>query len=89
MVVRKETPSAGKITFSIVKVIVKSNRNDTIYSEISDELRDFKDDIVQRAIHRTSESDSVREKTNNRPDKRRREHTGAGLVNKKLRFLSR
>ena len=89
MVVRKETPSAGKINFSIVKVIVKLNRNDTIYSEISDELSDFKDDIVQWAIHRTSESDSVREKTNNRPDKRRREHTGGGLVNKKLRFLSR
>ena len=89
MVVRKETPSAGKINFSIVKVIVKSNRHDTIYSEISDELSDFKNDIVQRTIHRTSESDSVREITDNRPDKQRREHTGGGRVNKKLRFLSR
>ena len=89
LVVRKETPSAGKITFSIVKVIDKTNRHDTIYSEISDELSDFKNDIVQRTIQRTSESGSVREIANNRPDKRRREHTGGGRVNKKLRFLSR
>ena len=36
LAVRKETPSASKITFSIVKIIDKPNRHDTIYSEISD-----------------------------------------------------
>ena len=50
MTVRKETRSASEITFSIVKVIDKTNRHDTIYSEISDGLRDFKNDIVQQTI---------------------------------------
>ena len=36
LAVRKETPSASKITFSIVKIIDKANRHDTIYSETSD-----------------------------------------------------
>ena len=36
LAVRKETPSASKISFSIVKIIDKPNRHDTIYSEISD-----------------------------------------------------
>ena len=50
LTVRKETRSASEITFSIVKVIDKTNRHDTIYSEISDGLRDFKNDIVQQII---------------------------------------
>ena len=41
LAVRKETLSAGKITFSIVKVIDKTNRHDTIYCQIRDELNDF------------------------------------------------
>ena len=41
LAVRKETLSAGKITFSIVKVIDKTNRHDTIYCQTSDELNDF------------------------------------------------
>ena len=36
LAVRKETPSASKITFSIVKIIDKANRHDTKYSQISD-----------------------------------------------------
>ena len=47
LAVGKETPSASKITFSIVKVIDKTNRHDTVYSEISDELSDFENDLVQ------------------------------------------
>ena len=47
LAVRKETPSARKINCSIVKVIDKTNRHDAIYSEISDELSDFENDLVQ------------------------------------------
>ena len=54
--------------FSVVKIIDKTNRHDTIYSEISDELSDFKNDIVQlrKRIQRTSESNFSRETTGNR-----------------------
>ena len=67
MAVRKETSSPVEINFSIVKVIDSINKHDNIYSEISDELRDFKNDNVQRKIQRTSESDFVREATDRRP----------------------
>ena len=85
--VRKETSFASEITFAIVKVIDKTNRNDIIYSEISDELSDFKNDITQRTIQQTSESDTVR-KTTDRKRPNRRQHTRHRRVSKKPRFLS-
>ena len=87
LAVRQETSSLSEINFSIVKVIDNSNKDDNIYSEISDELSDFKNDDVQRTIQRISESNTVR-KTTKRPD-RRREFTNNGRVSKKPRFLSR
>ena len=63
LAVKKETTFTSKITFSIVKVIDKTNRHNTIYSEINDELSDFKNDIAQQTIQRTSESDFVKETT--------------------------
>ena len=48
--VRKETSTPFEIRFSIAKVIDKTNRHDTTYSQISDELSDFKNDIVQCTI---------------------------------------
>ena len=69
MAVRKETSSPVEINFSIVKVIDSINKHDNIYSEISDELSDFKNDNVQRKIQRTSESDFVRETIDRRPDR--------------------
>ena len=54
LALRKETSSASEIKFSIVKVIDKTNRHDTIYSEISDELSGFKNDIVQQTVQRTN-----------------------------------
>ena len=69
MAVRKETSSPVEINFSIVKVIDSINKHDNIYSEISDELRDFKNDNLQRKIQRTSESDFVRETTDRRLDR--------------------
>ena len=50
MALRKEISSASKIKFTIVKVIDKTNRHDTIHFEISDELSDFKNDIIQNEL---------------------------------------
>ena len=83
---RKETSSTSEITFSSVKVIDKTNRDNSIYSEISDELSDFKNDIVQRTTQRISENDLDR--GNETPNRRRRELTSGGQFSKKPRFLS-
>ena len=53
MVTRKETSSAVKIIFSFVKVIDKIFRYDTMYSEISDELSDFKNDNSTSLVETT------------------------------------
>ena len=50
MALRKGISSASKIKFTIVKVIDKTNRHDPIHFEISDELSDFKNDIVQNEL---------------------------------------
>ena len=84
----KETSSPFEISFSIVKVIDNTNRHDAIYSEISDELSDFKNGNVQWTIQRTSESDFVTEATDKRSDRRQQENTDGGRFSKKARFLS-
>ena len=89
MAVLKQTASPFEINFSIVKVIDSANRKDVIYSEISNELSDFKNDNVQRTVQQISESDFVREAKGKRPDRQWREHTGSGRISKKPRFLSR
>ena len=43
---RKQTSSTTEIIFSIVNIIDKTNRNNTIYSDINDELSDFKNGNV-------------------------------------------
>ena len=47
---RKETSSPSEMNFSIVKVIDNVNKQDSINSEISNELSDFKNDIVHQTI---------------------------------------
>ena len=59
LAVRKKTSSPFEINFSIVKVTDSANRKDVIYSEISDELSDFKNDSIQQTAQRISESVSV------------------------------
>ena len=59
MAVRKKTSSPFEIKFSIVKVTDSANRKDVIYSEISVELSDFKNDNIQQTAQRISESVSV------------------------------
>ena len=55
---RKES-SPSEINFSSVKVIDNVNKHDSTNFDTSDELSDFKNDIVQRTIQRVSESDTV------------------------------
>ena len=66
--VQKQTSSPFEINFPIVKVIDNISRQNVIYSEISDELSDFKNDNVQRPIQRISESNFVRDTTGNQTD---------------------
>ena len=64
---RKETSSASEIIFSIVKVVDKVSRHNSIYSEKSDELSDFKNDIVQCGgiIQRVSEKELMTDQAYN------------------------
>ena len=89
MAVRKQISSPLEINFPVIKVINSTNRQDLIYSEISEELSDFKNEKVQRTVQQISESDSVREAKSKRPDRREKEHTGNGRVHKKQRLPSR
>ena len=89
MAVRKQISSPLEINFPVIKVIDSTNRQDLIYSEISEELSDFKNEKVQRTVQQISESDSVREAKSKRPDRREKEHTGNGRVHKKQRLPSR
>ena len=61
--VRKQTLSATEIIFPIVNIIDKTNRNNVIYSDINDELSDFKNDNVQykRSLRGISASGTVGE----------------------------
>ena len=89
MAVRKQISSPLEINFPVITVIDSTNRQDLIYSEISEELSDFKNEKVQRTVQQISESDSVREAKSKRPDRREKEHTGNGRVHKKQRLPSR
>ena len=88
LVVRKQTSQANKIIFSIVNLIDKTNRNNNIFFEINDELRDFDNDNVQskRPIQRYSEVDIARI-----TGRKQQQHTtrSDGRVGKTLKFLSK
>ena len=89
LAVRRETSSTREIIFSIVKVIDKTNGQNTIYYEISDELRDFKNDIVKcrGIVQRISKGDAFREASHDRSDWQQR--SDYRQVSKKSRFISR
>ena len=60
---KKQTSTGDKIIFSIVKIIDKTNRNDTIYTDIIDELDEFNNDIAQfeQSVRGISENSTGRE----------------------------
>ena len=85
---REETSQTDAIKFSIVKVIDNTNRTNVIYSKLSDELSNLKNDDIQSRISRTSERDSFRQEPNKKRNDQRREYTGHGRVSKNPRLLS-
>ena len=85
---REETSQTDAIKFSIVKVIDNTNRTNVIYSKLSDELSNLKNDDIQSRISKISERDSFRQKPNKKRNDQRRKYTGHGRVSKKPRFLS-
>ena len=85
---REEKSQTDAIKFSIVKVIDNTNRTNVIYSKLSDELSNLKNDDIQSRISRTSERDSFRQEPNKKRNDQRREYTGHGRVSKKPRLLS-
>ena len=62
---KKQTSTGDKIIFSIVKIIDKTNRNDTIYTDIIDELDEFNNDIAQfeQSVRGISENSTGQETT--------------------------
>ena len=56
LAVRKQTSTFSDMTFSIVKLIDKTNKNTNIYSEINDKLSDFSNGIDKRTVQRISEN---------------------------------
>ena len=62
LAIRKQTPTDDKI-FSIEKIIDDTTKNNTIYTDIGDELNNFSNDNVQfeQPVREISESDSRRE----------------------------
>ena len=62
---KKQTSTGDKIIFSIVKIIDKTNRNDTIYTDIIDELDEFNNDIAQseQSVRGISENSNGQETT--------------------------
>ena len=69
---RKQASSITDITFSIVKLIDKANKNTSIYFKINDKLSDFNNDNFKRPVQRISESDTRRETST---DGRQEQHT--------------
>ena len=90
LAVRKETSTISDITFSIVKLIDKTNKNTNIYLEINDELSDFNNDNLKRPVQRISEGDTKREASTDRKQQRQEQCTtrSNGRISKKPQFLS-
>ena len=89
LALRKQTSSATEIIFSIVIIIDKTNRNNAIYSDINDELSDFKNDSVQykRLVRRISKGSTVGETRTNGTE--RQQLRNDRRISKKSRFLTR
>ena len=67
---RKQTSTISDITFSVVKLIDKTNKNTSIYFEINDKLSDFNNDNLKRPVQQIIESGSKRETSTDRQQER-------------------
>ena len=82
---RKEISTISDITFSIVKLIDKTNKNTNIYFEINDKLSNFNNDNFKRPVQQIRESDSRGETNTNRKKQEQERHTTRknGRISKK------
>ena len=86
---REQTSQEDDIKFSIVKVIDNVNKSSIIYSEVINELNNFKDDISGRTVQSIS-GDNIDGRTTARETSARTRRTNDDRrVSKKPRFLSR
>ena len=82
---RKEISTISDITFSIVKLIDKTNKNTNIYFEINDKLSNFNNDNFKRPVQQIRESDSRGETSTNRKKQEQERHATRknGRISKK------
>ena len=88
----EQTSQKGEIKFSILKVINNTNKSNISYSELGNELNNFKNDNNESKPQQIIESDIFRGTNYQDRDgtKNKRQHyTGHGRVSKKQRFLLR
>ena len=87
---REQTSQEDDIKYSIIKVIDNVNKSSVIYSEVTNELNNFKDDVGGRTVQsitvgsfegRTAAREPISARTKRTNDDRR--------ISKKPRFLSR
>ena len=86
--IRKQTSTGEKIKTSVEKIIDDTTKNNTIYTDIDDELNDFDNDNVQFEwpVLGISESDSRREE---KDGAKQRYRNYDRQISKKPRFLSK
>ena len=90
LAVRKQASTISDITFSIVKLIDKTNKNTNIYFEINNELSDFNNDNFKRPVQRISEGDNRGDTCTNGKQQGQERHSfrSNGRISKKPRILS-
>ena len=92
MATTEQTSRKGEIKFSIFKVINNINKSNISYSELGNELNNFKNHNNDSKPQHISESDIFRGRNDQDRDgtKSKQQHyTGHGRVSKKQRFLLR
>ena len=92
LTVGKQTSPSSDITFSIVKLIDKTNKNNHIHFETNGELSDFNNDSDKRTLQQIRGVNISRSITTNRKRQRREQSTVGtnrhGQDSKKPRLLS-
>ena len=75
MATTEQTSQETEIQFSIVKVIDNINRDNVIYSEVSNEFNNLENDNIQSKVQRISGSDHG-SSTGKKRDRQRRKYNG-------------
>ena len=86
---REQTSQEDDIKFSIIKVIDNVNKSSVVYSEVTNKLNNFKDDIGGRTVLSISGGSFEGRTTARELTARTRRTNDDTRVSKKPRFLSR